>query len=43
MIHGHTCAWLQVLSAWLRLAVAQRPGPKLMEKHLEFLQWHIRA
>ena len=42
MVYSHRRAWLQVLAAWLRLAVSAMPGPKLMEKLLGFLQWHIR-
>ena len=41
IIYSHRRAWLQVMSAWLRLVVAQRAGAKLMEKLLGFLQWHI--
>ena len=42
MFYSHRCAVLQILAAWLRLAVCPMPGPKLMEKLLGFLQWHIR-
>ena len=42
MIYSHRRAWLQILAAWFRLAVSPMPGPKLMEKLLGFIQWHIR-
>ena len=42
MIYSHRRAWLQILAAWLKLAVSPLSGPKLMEKLLGFLQWHIR-
>ena len=42
MIYSHRRAWLQILAAWLRLAVSPMPGPKLMEEWLGFIQWHIR-
>ena len=42
MVYSHRRAWLQILAAWLRLAVSPMPGPKLTEKLLGFLQWHIR-
>ena len=42
MIYSHRRAWLQILATWLRLAVSPIPGPKLIEKLLGFIQWHIR-
>ena len=42
MGYSHKPALLQILAAWLRLAVSPMQGPKLMEKLLGFLQWHIR-
>ena len=41
MIYSQRRAWLQILAAWLRFAVSPMPGPKLMEKLLGFIQWHI--